>query len=71
MREIFLDALHDKYIAQISEAKAKATVYLDNSVGIGDHSQFIEELDKLINVLDPKINAEFVKKQTEELNGKK
>jgi hypothetical protein len=28
MREIFLDALHDKYIAQISEAKAKATVYL-------------------------------------------
>jgi hypothetical protein len=51
MREIFLDALHDKYIAQISEAKAKATVYLDNSVGIGDHSQFIEELDKLINVI--------------------
>lgn len=51
MREMFLDALHDKYIAQISEAKAKATVYLDNSVGIGDHSQFIEELDKLINII--------------------
>ena len=25
----------------------------------------------ILNQLDPKINAEFVKKQTEELNGKK
>tara|TARA_R110000796_G_scaffold104822_1_gene214727 strand:- start:99 stop:323 length:225 start_codon:yes stop_codon:yes gene_type:complete len=51
MREEFLDALQDKYTAQISEAKAKATVYLDNPVAIGEHPQFIEELDKLINVI--------------------
>ena len=47
MREMFLDALHDKYTAQISDAKAKAVVYLDNPVAIGEHPQFIEELDKL------------------------
>jgi len=51
MRELFLDALQDKYKAQISDAKAKATVYLDNSVAIGEHPQFIEELDKLVNVI--------------------
>ena len=51
MREMFLDALHDKYTAQISDAKAKAIVYLDNPVAIGEHPQFIEELDKLINVI--------------------
>ena len=51
MREEFLDALQDKYTAQISEAKAKAIVYLDNPVAIGEHPQFIEELDKLINAI--------------------
>jgi|TARA_R100000541_G_scaffold33588_1_gene42185 hypothetical protein len=51
MRELFLDALQDKYKAQISDAKAKATVYLDNPVAIGEHPQFIEELDKLVNVI--------------------
>ena len=42
MREDFLDALHDKYTAQISDAKAKASVYLDNPVAIGEHPQFTE-----------------------------
>ena len=51
MRELFLDALQDKYKAQISDAKAKATVYLDNPVAIGEQPQFIEELDKLVNVI--------------------
>ena len=51
MRELFLDALQDKYKSQISDAKAKATVYLDNPVAIGEHPQFIEELDKLVNVI--------------------
>ena len=51
MRDEFLDALHDKYTAQISEARAKAIVYLDNPVAIGEHPQFIEELDKLINAI--------------------
>ena len=48
MREEFLDALQDKYTAQISEAKAKAIVYLDNPVAIGEHPQHVDEADKLI-----------------------
>ena len=51
MREAFLDALHDKYTAEISDAKAKASVYLDSPVAIGEHPQFTEELDKLINIV--------------------
>ena len=51
MRKAFLDALHDKYTAEISDAKAKASVYLDSPVAIGEHPQFTEELDKLINIV--------------------
>jgi len=55
MREIFLDALHDKYTAQISDATAKIIVYLDHPVAIGEHPQFTEELDKLLTIIS---NAE-------------
>ena len=51
MRQIFVNALIDKYNAEISNATAKAIVYLDHPVAIGEHPQFIEELDKLINVI--------------------
>jgi predicted transcriptional regulator len=46
MRQAILQALEDKYIAQISEADATIKIYLDNSVGIGEHPQHIEEIDK-------------------------
>ena len=69
MREMFLDALQDKYTAQISDAKAKATVYLDNPVAIGEHPQFIEELDKLINVISTaEENIKTIHKQFGEHN---
>ena len=48
MRRAILQALEDKYTAQISEADATIKIYLDNSVGIGEHPQHIEELDKLL-----------------------
>ena len=48
LREAILKALEDKYNAQISEADATIKIYLDHSVGIGEHPQHIEELDKLI-----------------------
>jgi len=66
MREMFLDALQDRYKAQISDAKAKAIVYLDNPVAIGEHPQFTEELDKLISVIS---NAEENIKTLEEYFG--
>ena len=48
LRQAILQALEDKYQAQISEADATIKIYLDNSVGIGQHPQHIEEIDKLL-----------------------
>ena len=48
LRQAILQALEDKYQAQISEADATIKIYLDNSVGIGEHPQHIEEIDKLL-----------------------
>ena len=47
-RKIILSALEDRYNAQISEADATLKIYLENSVGIGEHPQHIDEIDKLI-----------------------
>ena len=48
LRQAILQALEDKYQAQISEADATIKIYLDLSVGIGEHPQHIEEIDKLL-----------------------
>ena len=48
MREAILSALEDRYNAQISEADATLKIYLENSVGIGEHPQHIEEVDKQV-----------------------
>ena len=47
MKAAILDALEDRYTAQISEADATIKIYLENSVGIGEHPQHIDEIDKL------------------------
>ena len=47
MRNVLLDALEDRYTAHISEADATIKIYLENSVGIGEHPQHIDEIDKL------------------------
>ena len=43
-----LEALKKRYEAQIAEAKVTLKIYLSNSVGIGEHPQHIDEVDKLI-----------------------
>ena len=48
MRRAILDALRAKYEAEIAEADATANIYLNNSVGIGEHPQHIEEVNKQI-----------------------
>ena len=48
LREAILKALEDKYNAEISAADATIKIYLDNSVGIGEHPQHLEEIDKLL-----------------------
>ena len=46
MRIAILNALEAKYEAQIAEADATINIYLNNSVGIGEHPQHIDEVDK-------------------------
>jgi len=49
MKRAILDALRARYEAEIAEADATANIYLENSVGIGEHPQHIEEVDKQID----------------------
>jgi len=48
LRTAILQALEDKYNAQISEADATIKIYLERPVGIGEHPQHLEEIDKLL-----------------------
>jgi len=48
MRLVLLEALEKKYEAEIAEADATIKIYLTNSVGIGEHPQHLEEIDKLL-----------------------
>ena len=49
MRKALLDALRDKYQADISSADATIKIYLESPVGIGEHPQHLEEIDKLLD----------------------
>jgi len=51
VRQAILQALEDRYNAQISEADATIKIYLENSVGIGEHPQHIDEIDKQLQKL--------------------
>ena len=49
LKQVLLQALEDKYEADISAAEATLKIYLEHSVGIGEHPQHLDEIDKLIN----------------------
>ena len=49
LRQVIIEALEDRYNAQISEADATLKIYLDHSVGIGEHPQHLEEIDKQLD----------------------
>jgi len=51
MKKAILEALEKKYEAQIAEADATIKIYLENSVGIGEHPQHIQEVDKQIQII--------------------
>jgi hypothetical protein len=46
-----INALKLKYEAQKMEAIATLEVYLKNPVGIGEHPQIVEEMDKLVHTI--------------------
>ena len=49
---LFVKALRDSYLAEISEALATLNVYFNNSVGVGEHPDLLSEMKKYIDVLD-------------------
>ena len=54
-KELIIQALEDRYNAQISEAEATIKIYFEKPVGIGEHPQHVDEVDKLIEKIS---NAE-------------
>ena len=51
IRAKLLDALLAKYKAIIKESLAIIEIYLTNSVGIGEHPQHLQEIDKLLQMI--------------------
>ena len=51
MRNAIIQALEDKYEAEISAAHATINIYLTNSVGIGEHSDLPLEIYKWVDRL--------------------
>lgn len=43
-----IDALTYKYESEIAETEATLWIYFNNPVGIGEHPQHLEEMDKLV-----------------------
>jgi len=69
VRQLLIDALLSKYKAQVDDATAKIVIYLHNTVAIGEHPQFTEELDKLINIISTaEENIKTIHKQFGEHN---
>tara|TARA_R100001591_G_C4309806_1_gene172587 strand:+ start:668 stop:856 length:189 start_codon:yes stop_codon:yes gene_type:complete len=46
-----LEALKKRYEAQVAESIATINIYLSNPVGIGEHPQHLEEINKLLQVI--------------------
>jgi hypothetical protein len=51
MKDAFMEALKKKYEADISVAKVTIEVYINKSVGIGEHPQFVDEIDKQLETI--------------------
>ena len=48
MKKQLVQALKSKYGADYQMHKANLDIYLNNPVGIGEHPQHFEEMDKLV-----------------------
>ena len=49
IKDKIINALRKKYEADMESALATIDIYLTNSVGIGEHPQHIQEIDKLLS----------------------
>lgn len=50
-RVLLYEAMVAKYESEIKEAIATLNIYLSSPVGIGEHPQHLEEMDKLMDQL--------------------
>ena len=48
IQQKILEALKKRYQAQIAEGFATINIYLQHPVGIGEHPQHLDEIDKLL-----------------------
>ena len=46
MKQLIIDALEKKYEAKMSLAEANLKVLLENPVGVGDHPDIVETIEK-------------------------
>ncbi len=51
MKTQLVHALKTKYDADYQMHKANLDIYLNNPVGIGEHPQHFEEMDKLVDAM--------------------
>lgn len=51
IKEKLFESLVKKYESEIAEAEATLMVYMENPVGIGEHPQHLEEMDKFVEKL--------------------
>jgi methylaspartate ammonia-lyase len=51
IKELMFESLCKKYESEILEARATLMVYMENPVGIGEHPQHLEEMDKYVDKL--------------------
>jgi methylaspartate ammonia-lyase len=51
IKELMYESLCKKYESEISEASATLMIYMENPVGIGEHPQHLEEMDKYVEKL--------------------
>ena len=47
-KEVIVDALEKKYEAQMAQAEANVKVYMENPVGVGEHPNIVDEVEKLL-----------------------
>ena len=63
LSEKLLEALKKRYEGQIAEAFATINIYLSHPVGIGEHPQHLDEMDKLLQkIVDAEEKLSLIKR---------
>jgi hypothetical protein len=47
-KEVIVDALEKKYEAQMAIAESNIKVFMENPVGVGEHPNIVQEVEKLL-----------------------